>query len=151
MKFPNLLGLDTNCFIYWQEHDGGRRAEFLQTEVFLPMATGRQRAVTSQITLVELLVPAFRANDHARARNLSEAIAALPGLRIRDVDQAVAERAAAVRASNGMQLGDALQVAAAAESGAPAFLTNDRRLFRDVSGIDVLLLDDLVAAWPGPA
>jgi predicted nucleic acid-binding protein len=48
-----------------------------------------------------------------------------------------------------MQLGDALQVAAAAESGAPAFLTNDRRLIRDVSGIEMLFLDDLVAAWPG--
>jgi predicted nucleic acid-binding protein len=54
----------------------------------------------------------------------------------------MAERAAELRASYGMRLPDALQIAAALGERCDAFLTNDRRLAR-VTEIRVLVLDDL--------
>jgi predicted nucleic acid-binding protein len=55
---------------------------------------------------------------------------------------AVAERAAEIRAHYNLKLADSFQVAAAIVAGCDAFLTNDSALKR-VSGITILVLGEL--------
>jgi predicted nucleic acid-binding protein len=146
MPLPDLIGLDTNNFIYYFEGDGPR-TRFLVSEVMAPMKDGRMRVVTSAITLAEALVPGFRLGDELGTNEFRQALIDLPGLTIRDIDIELATLAAGVRARTGFKLLDAFQVAAAIEAGAGAFLTNDQRLIRDDAGIPMLLLDDLVSEW----
>jgi predicted nucleic acid-binding protein len=58
------------------------------------------------------------------------------------IDSAVAERAADLRARHNLRTPDALQIAAALETGCQAFLTNDTQLKR-VTELRVLILDEL--------
>jgi len=60
------------------------------------------------------------------------------------VDAALARRAVALRAQYDIHVPDALQIAAALEAGATAFITNDRRLAK-VQELQVLLFDEYVA------
>ena len=55
----------------------------------------------------------------------------------------VADRAAQLRADHGLRTRDAIQLATAVAAGATGFVTNDLS-FRCVTGIDILVLDDLV-------
>jgi predicted nucleic acid-binding protein len=59
------------------------------------------------------------------------------------IDAPVARRAVILRAQYDIHVPDALQIGAALEGGATAFVTNDRRLSR-VQEIAVLLFDNYV-------
>lgn len=59
------------------------------------------------------------------------------------IDAAVAARAADLRVRYRIKLPDALQVAAALESGCEALLTNDGKDLRPITELRVLILDDL--------
>jgi predicted nucleic acid-binding protein len=56
----------------------------------------------------------------------------------------IAQEAARVRAATSWKLPDAVAVATAIVGGADAFLTNDRQLTRGETGLDILILDDLL-------
>jgi predicted nucleic acid-binding protein len=60
------------------------------------------------------------------------------------MDAAVARRAVILRAQYDIHVPDALQIGAALDGGATAFVTNDRQLSR-VQEIARLLLDDYAA------
>ena len=62
-------------------------------------------------------------------------------VRMLPVDTELARMAVALRAAYEIQFPDALQIAAAMESGATVFVTNDRRLNK-VQEIEILLFDD---------
>jgi len=55
------VGIDTNCFVYLPDGRGGPRAEWLEANVFEPLVANRRRAVTSTLSVSELLVPARNA------------------------------------------------------------------------------------------
>jgi predicted nucleic acid-binding protein len=57
------------------------------------------------------------------------------------IDLAIARKAIDLRATYAIHVPDALQIAAALESGATLFVTNDRRLTK-VREIEFLLFDD---------
>jgi predicted nucleic acid-binding protein len=65
-------------------------------------------------------------------------------LRTVPIDDALAERAAELRARHNVRTPDALQLAAALLTGAAAFLTNDAAL-TCVSEIEVLVVGELTA------
>ena len=144
---PDVLGLDTNAFIYLLEGAAQPRARFLEDELLRPMTEGRLQAITSAVSLAEMLVPTLKAGDVLEAAEIHAALTGLPGLRILSIDEHLAELAASVRARSGFKLLDAFQVAAALEGRAQAFLTNDTRLIRDGLGIRMILLDDAVREW----
>jgi predicted nucleic acid-binding protein len=146
VSLPELLGLDTNCFVYYIEDppDSPRR-RFLQWEVFEPMAAGRMHAATSAITVAELLVAAHRQGAGDRALGLRAALEAIPNLRVVDVDIEVAARAAEIRGRWGAALPDAIQVATCLSVGAGALLTNDTDMRRLGEAVDVIILDDVAA------
>jgi len=124
----SLVGIDTVAWIYLLE----RHPEHHRTvhAFFSRLEAGEVRGVISALVLAELLVPAFRAGDAARARELARALERFPHLRIVDLDGAVAARAAALRARYGLRTPDAIHCATAIGAGCDVFLTNDAKLLR---------------------
>ena len=145
MDLPDLLALDTNCFIYLFEESEQPRGRFLLEHVLRPAARGERELVTSTLVLAELLVQPHRLGLPDRAEALSRAVTSLPGLTVRPVDLGIASAAARLRGRSGTALPDAIVLATAADAGA-ALLTNDQRMTRTGESQAVLLLDDLVAA-----
>jgi predicted nucleic acid-binding protein len=64
-------------------------------------------------------------------------------IRTLPIDAALARRAVILRAAYEIHVPDALQLAAALETGATLFVTNDRRLSK-IQEIEVMLFDDYV-------
>ena len=133
------LFLDTAPIIYHVE--GNLAYQPLTDQVFQTVQAGIPSAVTSSITLSECLVHPYRRGDMALAQKFRNVITAGVNTRYVGVD-AVAERAAEIRAQYNLKLADSFQVAAAIAAGCDAFLTNDSALKR-VDGITILVLDEL--------
>jgi predicted nucleic acid-binding protein len=141
---PDVVGLDTNCLVYFLEHSDPGRAAYLETHVFEPMSRGAVKGVTSSLTLAELLVPMYRAHAPGDAAAFRAGPEALDGLSMLPVTDDVADLSAEIRGQTGLKLADAVQVATARLAGASALLTNDRRLDRPGVGIAVVVLDDVL-------
>lgn len=133
------LFLDTAPIIYHVE--GNLAYQPLTDQVFQKIQAGTLTAVTSSITLSECLVPPYRRGDMALAQKFRNVITAGANTRYVGVD-AVAERAAEIRAHYNLKLADSFQIAAAIAAGCGAFLTNDSALKR-INGITILVLDEL--------
>jgi predicted nucleic acid-binding protein len=133
------LFLDTAPIIYHVE--GNLDYQPFTDQVFQTIQAGTISAVTSSVTLSECLAHPYRRGDMALAQKFRNVITAGVNTRYVGVD-AVAERAAEVRAQYNLKLADSFQVAAAIVAGCDAFLTNDSALKR-VSGITILTLNEL--------
>jgi predicted nucleic acid-binding protein len=144
-----LIGLDTAPFIYhFESHPefGGVMRTFFRECI----DTGRNPAVTSVVTLAEVLVQPKslgRADLVARYR---EYLTGAPGVRLHPLDVTSAEQAADLRASYGLRLPDAFQIAACLGAGATVFLGNDTKL-RQVRELKVVLLSELTLESKPPA
>jgi predicted nucleic acid-binding protein len=134
------LGLDTAPFIYLIE----RNAAYLDVmrEVARLIEARNLEAYCSALTLTEVLVKPFQADDTVLATKYRQILSGSRNLSVLDINAAIAERAARLRADYRLRVPDAIQVAAALEAGCDAFLCNDRDL-RRVTSLRILLLDEL--------
>jgi predicted nucleic acid-binding protein len=136
---PGPVAVDTAIFIYFIE----------AAPLWLPLArplfhaadAGLLELVTSAVTLLEVLVVPYRANDHALAARYEILLTHSRGVRLVDVTRAQLRWAAQLRARTGVRTPDALQLSAAHEAGCTAFVTNDRRL-PTVPGLRTVQLAD---------
>jgi predicted nucleic acid-binding protein len=134
------LGLDTSPFIYFIE----------QNAVYLDVVRELMRLIDAQslaascsvITITEVLTRPYQTNDTALANKYRTILSGSQNLSVIEINAAIADHAARLRADYRLRTPDALQLAAAVESGCDAFLCNDRDL-RRVSLLRVLLLDEL--------
>jgi predicted nucleic acid-binding protein len=133
------LGLDTAVFVYQIE----AVPPFVDaTDSALHEVRRRSvTAVTSVLTLSELLVQPLRLGRRGLAARYEALVRAIPNLSVVDVDGRIARRSAGLRATYRLRTVDAVQIATALEHGATAFLTNDRRL-RQVEDITLIVLGD---------
>ena len=138
------LGLDSAPVIYLIE----------QVSLYLPLVellfyarldSGLNRAVTSVVTLSEVLVKPTELGRLDLVERYRERLSSNPSLEVVEITRRIAERAATLRATHRVRLPDAFQLAAAIEHGASHFITNDKRL-KSVSEIKVLVLEDYLAA-----
>jgi predicted nucleic acid-binding protein len=137
------VGLDTSIFVYHLE--AHPRYQPLTQELLARVQAGRQTAVTSTVTVMELTVRPWQVGRPAVAREYEALLVHFPNLTLADVTRDVARRAAQLRARYGVRPADALQAATALVHGATAFVTNDRRLVRLEPVLDVILLEDFSA------
>jgi predicted nucleic acid-binding protein len=136
------IGLDTSVFIYHLE--AHPRYQPLTQELLADVQAGRQTAVTSVITVMELTVRPWQLGRSAVAREYEALLVHFPNLVLADVTRAVARRAAQLRARYNVRPADALQTATALLNGATAFVTNDRNLARLAPELDVLVLESFI-------
>ena len=135
------IGLDTAILIYLiEEHERYLPAV---EPVFAAIDAGDLEAVTSGLTLLEVLVVPYRAGNARLAERYENLLTRSRGVRMLDIDCDVLRAAAQLRAAAGVKTPDAIQVAAALVAECPVFLTNDRAL-PAIPGLKVLQLSDFV-------
>lgn len=135
------VGLDTNLFIYFLA-DHPRYGAWCAS-LFDLIDRGRTPAVTSTVTLLELLVQPYRQQSEEMAQKIFALSTTYPGLGWVPVTVAVADRAAEFRARYRLSTPDAIQVATALLHGAVRFYGNDKAL-RRIKEIECVVLDDLL-------
>ena len=134
------IALDTNLFIYHLEANPSYVD--LAGEVFIWLERSANTAVTSTLTMTELLVHPYRASNERLVNQYYSLLSLFPNLDWIPPDLSIADTAARIRASYRLRTPDALQVATAIRGGASAMLTNDTDVAR-VSEIEVETLDRL--------
>lgn len=140
------VGLDTAPVIYLIEQ-APRYLALVERLFYDRLDAGLNPAVTSVVTLSEILVKPLQPGHDQDVVRYSERLCQNASLEIVDITRAIAMRAAALRATHRIRLPDAFQIATALERGASHFLTNDAGLKR-VGAISVLVLEDYVPAAP---
>lgn len=137
--------LDTSVVIAYLDPDDPANA-VAAVVVDALVRSGRNRALISMVTVMEVLVRPSRSGDGALHAEIVEFLTQLPGLQLREIDFPIAERAAMLRARDRLRAADALIVATGLEAGATRIVSNDRdwstRLQASDSAATMVLLGD---------
>jgi predicted nucleic acid-binding protein len=134
---PGPVALDTAVFIYFIEEN----KNFLPIvkPIFEAIHSGNLTAVTSGLTLMEVLVLPYRVNNFALAERYESLLTRSRGLRFVDLNRPILRAAARLRGALNLKPPDALQIAAAMTIECRVFLTNDRRI-PPIAGLQVIQL-----------
>lgn len=136
-----VIGLDTAPFIYYIE-DVSPYADLVHL-VFTAMENQALHAVTSTVTLAEILTKPFAEKNFPLADELKFTLKSFSALSVVTIDEKLAEAAALIRARHRIRLSDALQLAAAIQGEASVFLTNDKRV-KQITDVEVLVLSEFL-------
>lgn len=132
------VALDTSVFIYHLEANPKYLA--LTDCVFSWLDSKTATAVTSVITMTELLVKPYRESDEESAAECYALLSTYPHLDWISPTLEIADLAAEIRATHRLRTPDALQAATSMHARATAFLTNDP-VFDRVPALGALVLD----------
>lgn len=139
LQKQQCIAIDSSIFIYaFEQHP---QFEPLCTVVFDLVSTHQLQLVTSAITVSEILVRPYQLDNVAVVQLYQQLFATLPQFTIIDVNYALAETAAYVRAKHNLTLPDAIQIATALQHEATVFVTNDLKLKRSTE-LDIICLKD---------
>jgi predicted nucleic acid-binding protein len=136
--------IDANICIYILEGYPSYRPHIER----LTSATAEERLklFTSELSLAEALVPAYRAGEPARIRTYIRFFAESGLMTLVPTSREIYIRVAFYRAEIGLKTPDAIHVASAVEAGCTEFLTHDHRL-RLPKQLGALTLDAFAARW----
>ncbi len=135
------IALDTSVFIYQLEANA--RYVGLTDPVFAWLERREHAAVTSTITMTELLVPAYRGGAEQKVDKFYALLTTYPNLDWIAPSLEIADMAARIRATYRLRTPDALQAATAMHARATGLITNDQ-VFERVEGFEALVLEGLV-------
>jgi predicted nucleic acid-binding protein len=135
------IGLDTSVFIYQLEANARYLA--LTDSVFSWVERAGHEAVTSTITMTELLVPSYRDKDEDQVDEFYSLLSTYPNLRWVAPDLETADVAARLRADYRLRTPDALQAATALRAHATGFVTNDP-VFARIKEFKTAVLDQFL-------
>lgn len=135
------IALDTSVFIYQLE--ANTRYLALSDYVFSWLERPGSSAVTSTITMTELLVQPYRDSDEERVDELYALLSTYPNLDWVAPTLEIADLAARIRGVHRLRTPDALQAATAAHAQATGLITNDPA-FERVKAFETVVLDRLL-------
>ena len=135
------IALDTSIFIYQLE--ANVRYLALTDHIFSWLERPANKAVTSTITMTELLVQPYRDSDEQRVDEFYGLLSTYPNLDWIAPNLEIADLAARLRALHHLRTPDALQAATAAHAQATGLITNDP-VFERVETFQTLVLDQLL-------
>lgn len=141
LRHHRRIALDTSVFIYQLEANA-RYLPFTD-RIFAWLERPRHAAVTSTITMTELLVHPYREADQQRVDELYGVVSTYPNLEWIAPDLEIASLAASLRAQHHLKTADALQAATAMSAEVSGFVTNDR-VFKRLEALKTLILDELL-------
>ena len=120
------LYLDTNIIIYAIEQ-GNRWTELLRA-LFAAIDRGEVRAVTSELTIAEVLTKPYAVGADDLVQRYQTVLSGEGALHVVPVDRSVLDPAAQLRAQTRLKLMDAIHIATAIDRLCDACLSNDIRL-----------------------
>ena len=132
--------IDTAPIIYYIE----AHPQFgpLMKEIVDAFQVGKIEAFSSVLTLTEVLPKPVEAGDVELAKRFSEFLKFVKNNSLIEISETMADRAGRLRGRySGLRTVDAVQISAAMEVQADAFLTNDARL-KKIKEIKMLVLKD---------
>ena len=135
------IALDTSIFIYQLE--SSPRYVTLTDAIFRWLEQPEHHAVTSTITMTELLVQPYRDSGPQRVDEFYALLTTYPNLEWLSPNLEIADIAARIRATHRLRTPDALQAATAVHAGATALVTNDPA-FKRVEAFETLVLDQIL-------
>lgn len=141
MRRHKRIALDTSVFIYQLE--ANPRYCGLTDRIFSWIEEPYHSAVTSTITMTELLVQPYRNGDEQHVNEFYGLLSTYPNLDWIRPDLDVADAAARIRAAHRLRTPDALQAATAAKAQATGFITNDP-VFERLDAFETLVLDQVL-------
>ncbi|HPD17049.1 MAG TPA: PIN domain-containing protein [Planctomycetota bacterium] len=136
-----VVGVDTAPFIYFMEDHPKYRPVLVPFSEVLDR--GEFSAVTSVLTLCEVLPHPFRKGALGLAENYRRILLRAAHLATLNVTPEIAEDTARLRAKHNLRTPDAVQIAAALREGATSFVTNDTDL-PTLPGLRIIVLDNLL-------
>jgi predicted nucleic acid-binding protein len=134
------IALDTNIFIYQLE--AITRYSRLTDAIFAWLELPGSHAVTSTITMTELLAQPYRNSDQQRVDEIFALLSTYPNLIWITPSLEISALAARLRALHRLRTPDAIQAATAVRARATGLITNDA-VFERVGGFETLVLDRL--------
>lgn len=140
LRTGSRVFLDSAVLIYFLEEN----PRYLPSvnALFTRIAERGLYGIASYLTLMEVIVKPLKEKRLDLAERYRDILLNNDSLTVFPMERAVAEKAAALRASHqNLKTPDAIQLATAIVHGTDAFLTNDNRL-TTVHGIRVVVLDD---------
>jgi predicted nucleic acid-binding protein len=137
LRLHQRVALDTSIFIYQLEANS--RYLELTDHVFAWLEQPTNSAVTSTITMTELLVQPYRASDDRQVDEFYSLLSTYPNLVWIPPSLAIADTAARIRAAHRLRTPDALQAATAIQTQATGLVTNDD-VFERVTEFETLVL-----------
>jgi predicted nucleic acid-binding protein len=146
-RFRSVLGrhrrvaIDSSVFIYQLEANPSYVA--LSDATFTWVERPGCSAVTSTITMTELLVQPYRDHDEDQADEFYALLSTYPHLEWIAPDLEIADLAARLRGLHGLRTPDALQAATAVKAGATAMIINDP-IFERVATLETIVLNRFV-------
>ncbi|MBI2760506.1 MAG: PIN domain-containing protein [Chloroflexi bacterium] len=140
-RLGRVVYLDTNVVIYIIE--GYARYETVLRTLLAAMDTRDIMAVTSELTVAEVLVKPLRDGNRRVQHAYQAFLQPSAALRLVPIDRPLLENAAALRAARSVKLPDAIHLATAGAHQCDAYLTNDEGL-RSVTSVPVRLLAELL-------
>jgi uncharacterized protein len=134
--------LDANGFIYSIERIDPYRS-VLDT-LWQTVSTRQITVVTSELTLLEVLVKPLKVGDVTTATLFRTVLQHTPEVQMLPITQPILEEAAKLRATLGLRTPDAIHMARALLHGCALMVTNDSAL-RRVPDLPVTVLNELVS------
>lgn len=141
LRRHRLIALDTSIFIYQLE--ANVRYLPLTDHIFSWLERSDAKAVTSTITMTELLAQPYRDADDQRVDEYYSLLSTFPNLDWIAPNLQIADLAARFRALHRLRTPDALQAATAAHACVTGFITNDS-VFERVDIFETLVLENLL-------
>ena len=138
LRHHRRIALDTSVFIYQLE--ANVRYLVLTDQVFSWLERPGGEAVTSTITMTELLVQPYRDLDEQRVDDIYALLSTFPNLEWIAPNLEITDLAGRIRARHRLRTPDALQAATAAHAQATGWITNDP-VFERVPDFQTLVLD----------
>ena len=136
-----IIGLDTMVFIYHFEEN--EIYSPLTFSIFESLEKGNFNAITSVLTLLEILVKPKRENNLILTERYRILFETFPNLQVKTLDNNIADVASSLRANYNINTPDAIQVATSLEAQADIFITNDSS-FKKITEIKVMLLSEML-------
>jgi predicted nucleic acid-binding protein len=134
-----VIAFATDALIYYVEED----ARFLHVidPVMQSVISGHTRAHVSTITLLEVLVKPFR-EARPDIADMYRTILRSDEWTVHPLTNAIAERAASIRAAHRLEVADSIVAATALMSGCEVLISNNRDDFDRMVGLPVRIIND---------
>lgn len=139
LQSKQCVCLDTVVLIYYVEQNTNYVS--LVDPLFDHLVKANLPAISSYLTLLEVMVQPLRNGDRKIASQYRDILLNNENIRLFPLEQTISEQAADIKARFNFKTPDCIQLATAVREHADVFVTNDAKLkrFRDV---EVLVLDD---------
>ncbi|MCK5524286.1 MAG: type II toxin-antitoxin system VapC family toxin [Thiomargarita sp.] len=136
-----IVYLDANIFIYAIEHSD--IYERLLNELFKQIDYGKIQAITSELTLAEVLVKPFADGNTELVDVYKNLLVSANIITLLEINQEILLESAKYRATFGGKLPDAIHITTAIASNANFLLTNDNGI-KTSALVEVLQLSNFV-------